>query len=137
MQPWPADSTKRSRLNHLGFLGLYRIKRSQRTNAIGAAPIGSPGWPEFAFCTASMARKRMEFIHSVSRDWVATAIISSTQLRFLLGLSELEFDFSGSLSKTFFLIIPLGVSIGKSFLSLISWSGLPSSLFLFTFIYNS
>ena len=29
---------------------------------MGAAPIGIPGWPELAFWTASMARKRIVFI---------------------------------------------------------------------------
>ena len=33
--------------------------RRQRTSAISAMPLGAPGWPELAFCTASMARARM------------------------------------------------------------------------------
>ncbi len=34
---------------------------------IGAQPMGSPGWPEFAFSTASMARKRMVLIDNSTR----------------------------------------------------------------------
>ena len=30
--------------------------------------MGAPGWPEFAFCTASTARNRMVFMHSWSRS---------------------------------------------------------------------
>jgi hypothetical protein len=31
------------------------------TAATSAIPIGMPGWPEFAFCTPSIARPRMVF----------------------------------------------------------------------------
>src|SRR6478752_3212649 len=31
---------------------------------MSAMPIGMPGWPEFAACTASMARKRMALARS-------------------------------------------------------------------------
>ncbi len=30
---------------------------------MAAAPIGIPGWPEFAFCTAFADRMRMVFMH--------------------------------------------------------------------------
>src|SRR5690606_33957001 len=30
-----------------------------KTSAISAMPMGMPGWPELAFCTASIARARM------------------------------------------------------------------------------
>src|ERR1700694_4603171 len=59
IEPWPALSTKRSRLAQRGSRGLKRMCRLQRTNAAGAQPIGMPGWPLFAFSMASMARKRM------------------------------------------------------------------------------
>lgn len=38
----------------------------QSTYAIAAAPIGNPGWPEFAFSTASTAKKRIVLIQSWS-----------------------------------------------------------------------
>jgi hypothetical protein len=31
---------------------------------MAADPIGSPGWPELAFCTMSTARKRSVLIHN-------------------------------------------------------------------------
>jgi hypothetical protein len=31
-------------------------------------PMGAPGWPELAFCTASIARARRELAISVARD---------------------------------------------------------------------
>src|SRR6266702_6722461 len=66
MEPWPAESTNRSRSNQPGLTGLWRRKRVQRRYAIGAAPIGIPGWPLLAFCTASTARKRMVLMQSSS-----------------------------------------------------------------------
>jgi hypothetical protein len=39
--------------------GLWRRKRRHNTSAISAMPIGMPGWPEFAFWTASIASARM------------------------------------------------------------------------------
>src|ERR1700738_2925954 len=58
----------RSRLAHRGSLGLKRRWRLQRTNAISAAPIGSPGCPLFAFSTASTASMRM-----VSTDFLCSS----------------------------------------------------------------
>ena len=55
----PADSTKRSRSGHLGLVGLCRRWRVHKTSAIGAAPKGIPGCPEFAFWTASIDSVRM------------------------------------------------------------------------------
>src|SRR6266404_9679387 len=63
MEPCPAESTKRSRFAQRGSFGLKRRCRLQSTNAIGAAPMGIPGWPLFAFSTASTARKRMVSMH--------------------------------------------------------------------------
>src|SRR5437660_11125168 len=63
MEPGHAESTKRSRLAQRGSFGLKRRCRLQSANAIGAAPMGIPGWPLFAFSTASTARKRMVSMH--------------------------------------------------------------------------
>ncbi len=43
--------------------------------ATGARPIGAPGCPEFAFCTASIARVRIVLMQSVSRgvNWAMSA----------------------------------------------------------------
>src|SRR6185437_10766739 len=64
--PCPGESTKRSRSNHLGFAGLCLRNRVHRTYAIDAAPIGIPGCPLSAFCTASTDRKRRVLMHSLS-----------------------------------------------------------------------
>src|SRR5574343_466336 len=75
MDPWPLDSTKRSRLAHCGLLGLWRRWRAQRATAMSAIPMGAPGWPELACWTASMARARMA-LAMVSEDtpvWVVSA----------------------------------------------------------------
>ena len=37
--------------------------------------MGNPGCPDFAFSTASTAKKRIELMHSSWSDWVATTII--------------------------------------------------------------
>ncbi len=55
-----------SRFIQEGLLGLWRKKRSHNTYAIGAAPRGKPGWPDFAFSTASTAKKRIVLMHSSS-----------------------------------------------------------------------
>ena len=66
MQPWPEESTKRSRFTHLGSSGLYCISSAMRRYPIGAWPMGAPGWPLLALFTASTAKKRMALMHSVS-----------------------------------------------------------------------
>src|SRR5712664_4181796 len=80
MEPWPLESTKRSRPGHAGFFGLWRRKRRHSTSAISAMPIGMPGWPEFAFWTASIASARMAFTRSAweaaARGREASAVIS-------------------------------------------------------------
>src|SRR3990172_13341241 len=58
MEPWPLDSTKRSRSAHAGSAGLWRRWRVHSARAISAMPMGMPGWPEFAACTAPMANAR-------------------------------------------------------------------------------
>ena len=45
-------------------------------------PIGAPGWPELACCTASIARARMALAISASRlelDCGAGALVSGTR----------------------------------------------------------
>ena len=43
----------------LRLLGIEAENLVKRTVAMSAMPIGMPGWPEFAFSTASMERKRI------------------------------------------------------------------------------
>ena len=48
---------------------------------MGAAPIGIPGWPLFAFCTASTARKRRVLMQSWSKlgagiAWSASVVMA-------------------------------------------------------------
>lgn len=82
---WPMDSTKRSLLIHLGFLGLYFMNSFHRTYDMGAQPMGAPGWPEFALLTASMDRKRMVLIHlstvSFETSCFSTAAARTTTAR--------------------------------------------------------
>ena len=40
------------------------MKRVHKRYAIGAIPIGIPGWPELAFCTASIASTLIELMQS-------------------------------------------------------------------------
>src|SRR6187397_711023 len=73
MLAWPALRTKRSRSGQSGCVGAWRRNLVHRTYAIGAAPIGAPGCPEFAFWTASIESVRMVSMASWSRS-VATVI---------------------------------------------------------------
>src|SRR5690606_6918425 len=59
IEPWPADSTKRSRSGQRGSAASNFRKREKRTVAMSAAPRGRPGWPDLACSTASMLRARM------------------------------------------------------------------------------
>src|SRR5688572_5715002 len=45
---------KRSRSGHSGSFGSCFITSAKRTYAAGAIPMGSPGWPLLACCTASI-----------------------------------------------------------------------------------
>src|ERR1700751_5050260 len=63
---------KRSRSGHFGSDGLWRKCRIHSAQAISAIPIGIPGWPEFAFWTASIARARMALHMSRSSAMVGT-----------------------------------------------------------------
>src|SRR5690606_25912766 len=64
MEPWPLESTKRSRLGHLGLAGLWRRTSFHSTSAISAMPMGAPGWPLLACWTASILRARMALARS-------------------------------------------------------------------------
>ena len=46
------------------------------TVATSAMPIGMPGWPDLAACTASMARARMAFAMSLCATAFASVIVS-------------------------------------------------------------
>src|SRR4051812_6463303 len=66
MEAWPFESTKRSRLSQVGSCGSYRRNCCHKQYATGANAMGAPGWPEFACCTASIARVRIVLMLSVS-----------------------------------------------------------------------
>ncbi len=68
MDAWPFDNTKRSRSNQCGLRGLcFRWppgtpsaeRGPHKATAMSAMPMGAPGWPELACCTASIASARM------------------------------------------------------------------------------
>src|SRR5579863_1283398 len=88
IDPCPADSTKRSRPYQCGLRGLWRMKRVNIRYATGAIPIGIPGWPEFAFCTASIASTRIELMHS-SSSFACVILLSaaSATVYFLVSVS--------------------------------------------------
>ena len=65
MEPCPADKTNRSLLIQSGLLGSNFKKCLKRTVHTSAIPMGIPGCPEFAFCTASIDKKRIAFARSV------------------------------------------------------------------------
>src|SRR4051812_10567914 len=64
MEPWPFDSTKRSRLLHFGLAGLWLRKSFHSTSAMSAIPIGMPGCPDLAASTASIDNARMALANS-------------------------------------------------------------------------
>ena len=66
IEAWPLDRMKRSRSGQWGSAGSWRMTRVNRTWASGASAMAVPGWPESAFCGASMARPRMTLIPSCS-----------------------------------------------------------------------
>src|SRR6218665_1803979 len=61
---------KRSRSGHSGFDGSNFMNLPNSTVATSAMPMGMPGWPEFAFCTASIARARRALAMSL---WVTVS----------------------------------------------------------------
>ena len=58
-EPWPADRINLSLLKKSLDWGLKLRWRVHKVYAIGAAPIGNPGCPEFAFSIASMLKARI------------------------------------------------------------------------------
>src|SRR5690606_2827640 len=66
MDAWPADRTKRTRSHQRGLAGECFRCPVNRVYPTGARPMGAPGCPEFAFCTASMERTRTAFTQSRS-----------------------------------------------------------------------
>ena len=72
---WPFDRTKRSRLGHSGSVGSTRRYLVHRTSAMSAMPIGAPGWPLLAFCTASIAS-----VFSVSTASCSTSFVTANLL---------------------------------------------------------
>src|SRR5690606_41805710 len=68
MDPWPADKTNRSRLGHWGAAGSWRRAWAKRAVPISAQPRGSPGWPDWAFSTASAASTRTVWAMVVKMD---------------------------------------------------------------------
>src|ERR687894_3149830 len=66
IEAWPDESMKRSWSGQRGFSGFWRRNLVKLVYATGASAIGVPGWPEFAFCTASIARARIVSTESAS-----------------------------------------------------------------------
>ena len=60
-----------------GCAGLWRRCRPHSATAISAMPIGAPGWPELACCTASIASARIALAISVVACAVGVAIAAS------------------------------------------------------------
>src|SRR5258708_18599675 len=91
MAPSAADSTKRSRSNHSGSAGLCLRNLVQSVYAMAAAPIGMPGCPEFACCTASADNMRTVLMHRFSSSLFGlelTFILRALHLQtYLRGLS--------------------------------------------------
>src|SRR4051794_27853300 len=52
------------------------MNRVHKTYADGAIPSGSPGCPEFAFCTASSESVRIVLMQSVSMSVVFTSFVA-------------------------------------------------------------
>src|SRR3954468_3960951 len=85
MEPWPADSTKRSRSGHCGALGSNFRDLPNNTVATSAMPIGMPGCPDFAASTASMARARIAL---AIKGWAAPAFASEAERDDIANLSR-------------------------------------------------
>src|SRR5262245_1131057 len=69
------------------------MKRLKRTVATSAMPMGMPGCPEFAFCTASIASARMAFAMSRSETARAGAsLIAAWLMGFSSRHAALAFD---------------------------------------------
>ena len=65
IEPCPADKINLSLLIQLGFAGSNLIKFLNKIVATSAIPIGIPGCPELALCTASTDKNLIEFAKSL------------------------------------------------------------------------
>lgn len=70
----------------IGFFGSMLRNFEKRTVAISAAPIGMPGWPELAACTASIASARMAL--AMSLCWAELVFGANAALRFVSGAAD-------------------------------------------------
>ena len=61
MEPCPFESINLSRFIQLGLRGLCFKYFLHKTFAMSAIPIGAPGCPDFAFCTASALKNLTAF----------------------------------------------------------------------------
>ena len=75
MEPCPADRTSLSRSGQSGSLGSNFRKCENRTVATSAIPIGIPGCPELACCTASIERARIAFASSLCETLIVELLI--------------------------------------------------------------
>src|SRR5215470_5799387 len=83
MEAWPLDRMKRSRLGQIGSFGSKRMTRFHSVYTSGANAMGVPGWPEFAFWTASMESVRIVLIAS----WSSSLLVMPSGLRCFSPLS--------------------------------------------------
>src|SRR3954468_4767588 len=83
MEPWPFDSTKRSRSGQCGSAGLWGRWRFHSASAISAMPIGMPGWPDLALLTASTASMRSA-LASVRRSAVGFTGLSGARISIIV-----------------------------------------------------
>jgi hypothetical protein len=56
---------------------------------MAADPMGSPGWPELAFCTMSTARKRSVLMHNSSNAGGAAIVATAAEV----GMARFTFRF--------------------------------------------
>src|ERR1700754_2525141 len=90
MEPWPFDSTKRSRLIQCGLAGMCDRWRDHSATAMSAMPIGAPGCPELAAWTASIASARMALAIRVGMV-AATGVVAVTTFE----ISDMDDSFWG------------------------------------------
>jgi len=67
-QAWPLLKTNRSRLIHFGSLLEYFITSPHNRCAMGAHPMGAPGWPELAASGWSALTARIVLMHLSSNE---------------------------------------------------------------------
>src|SRR6476620_11694541 len=71
MEPWPDESTKRSRSGQRGSAASNFRNLVNSTVATSAMPIGMPGWPDLACSTASIDSARKAFAMRRSLGFLA------------------------------------------------------------------